>query len=60
MTRRKEMGELINFAITAHQDFSRKPSKTVRLWDKDTPYSVHPIWCAMTLLHETDLPEPIR
>lgn len=56
----KEMGELINFAINAHQEFARKPSKTVRLWDKETPYSVHSIWCAMTFLHETELSEATR
>lgn len=56
----KEMGELISFTINAHQDFARKPSKSVRLWDKETPYSVHSIWCVMTLLHETELPEATR
>jgi len=54
------MGELISYSINAHQDYARRPSKTVRLWDKETPYSVHSIWCALTLLHETDLPEATR
>jgi len=27
----------------------------VRKWDAQTPYSVHPIWCAMTFLQETKL-----
>lgn len=27
-----------------------------RLWDKNTPYFVHPVWCAMMFLQETKLP----
>ena len=50
---------LVTDCINAH---SRpiKPSKAVRKWDGQTPYSVHPIWCAMMILHETALPEDIR
>jgi len=34
--------------------------KSVRRWDHKTPYSIHPIWCATMLLHETSLPEDLR
>ncbi|MCX6791425.1 MAG: hypothetical protein NT149_00080 [Candidatus Gottesmanbacteria bacterium] len=50
----------IDFIITAHQFHSKSPDKSVRLWDKKTPYSIHPVWCAMTILTETALPKNIR
>lgn len=50
----------INFCIRAHATQATKPSKAVRKWDGRTPYGIHPIWCAMTLLSETTLPEEIR
>jgi (p)ppGpp synthase/HD superfamily hydrolase len=56
----KEMSDLITFTVNAHEAFARKPSKKVRLWDEKTPYSVHSIWCATTILHETKLSENIR
>ncbi len=31
-----------------------------RTWDETTPYAIHPIWCAMTLLSETTLPVELR
>ena len=42
---------LVTDCINAH---SRpvKPSKAVRKWDGETPYSVHPIWCAMMILRD--------
>ena len=51
--------KLVNDCISAHC-FSVKPSKAVRKWDGKTPYSVHPIWCATMILHETALAEEIR
>ena len=56
----KEMVELIDYTANAHQEFARKHSKSVRLWDKETPYIVHSVWGAMTILHETQLPQRIR
>lgn len=50
---------LVRDCISAHCRLV-KPSKAVRKWDGQTPYSVHPIWCAMMILHETALPEDIR
>lgn len=60
MFREKEFDQLISYAITAHRELSRTHLKRVRKWDESTPYSIHPIWCATTLLHETSLPESIR
>ena len=50
----------LNYIIEAHGRFALNVDKTVRYWDKKTPYSIHPIWCAMTILHETSLPEELR
>ena len=49
----------LNYIIKAHRE-SLDPKKTTRYWDEKTPYSMHPIWCAMSLLHETSLPEDLR
>ena len=51
---------LINYSFTAHAEKPTKPSKAVRKWDGRTPYAVHPLWCATTLLTETSLPEDLR
>lgn len=48
----------LNYIIEAHRKSGL--DKSARRWDKKTPYSIHPIWCAMTLLHETSLPEDLR
>lgn len=55
--------EIINsivFAKHAHIDQPKTPDDKVRFHDYRTPYIVHPIWCAMTLLSETILDENIR
>ncbi len=51
---------IIDFAIRAHDKFFKEPHKRFRKWDGRTPYSIHPIWCATTLLTETTLPEDVR
>lgn len=51
---------LVRDCVSAHRDYSVKPSKAFRKFDGATPYSAHPIWCAMTLLTETSLPEDVR
>lgn len=50
----------IQFTIDAHIHNPNTQSDAVRYWDKKTPYVIHPIWCAMTLLTETTLDESIR
>jgi hypothetical protein len=54
------MDSSIHHTIKAHMDYPKSPDDTIRFWDKTTPYAVHPIWCAVTLLTETKLPEDIR
>ena len=56
----EELLNSINHAITAHSKYPNSPKDSIRYWDKATPYAIHPIWCAMTLLTETTLPENIR
>jgi len=51
---------LINFIINAHNNYSINNKDAFRRWDKKTPYYIHPIWCAMTLLTEENLPEELR
>lgn len=55
-----QLGAAIGHAIQAHSHFPNTPRDAVRLWDQQTPYVIHPIWCAMTLLTETTLPVEIR
>jgi len=55
-----QLAEAIQHAIRAHTHFANTPRDAVRLWDRRTPYVIHPIWCASTLLTETALPEQIR
>ena len=55
-----QLGTAIAHAIEAHTHHANRPQDTVRLWDGRTPYVIHPIWCAMTLLTETTLPEAVR
>lgn len=50
----------IEYVWRAHREKSLVSGNSVRLWDKQTPYSIHPIWCATTLLTETSLDENIR
>lgn len=48
------------FIINAHQSHPKKRGNAFRSWDQKTPYSIHPIWCAMTILTETALPRKLR
>lgn len=43
----------INMCFNAHYC-------SVRKWDNQTPYGVHPLWCAMMFLQETKLPDPVN
>lgn len=43
----------VQYAIHAHQGMTRR-------WDDRTPYAIHPIWCATTILSETSLPQDLR
>jgi hypothetical protein len=50
----------IAYVIDAHAHYPVKPKKAFRQWDRKTPYSLHPIWCAATIETETTLPEELR
>ncbi len=50
----------VNATLDAHGKYPAKPGKAFRKWDGTTPYAIHPIWCAMTVLAETALPEEQR
>ena len=56
----KELEKAITYAITAHEEKALSHKKTIRKWDNKTPYGIHPVWCAMTLLTETSLPDELR
>lgn len=56
----RELPDHISYVIDAHQNHPKSSGKDVRYWDRKTPYSIHPIWCAMTLLTETKLDQDIR
>jgi hypothetical protein len=55
-----QMDVSIHHAINAHSNYPKTPEDTIRFWDRTTPYAIHPIWCAITLLTETQLAEDIR
>jgi len=50
----------ITFTLKTHDQHAKSPNKRIRKWDGRTPYGVHPSWCALTLLCETNLPEDLR
>lgn len=50
----------LDFVIEAHQEHPKKPGNELRYWDMKTPYFIHPLWCAMTIMTETKLPEKVR
>ncbi len=55
-----ELAQKVAYALLTHEEKAKKASKAFRKWDGKTPYGVHPIWCATTLLHETSIPEDLR
>lgn len=54
-----EFKESVAYSISAHSEHFLKPENATRC-DQITPYAIHPIWCAMTLLTETTLPGELR
>ncbi len=50
----------LNFIHLAHQKHPKEGKKAFRKWDRRTPYFVHPVWCATTILTETRLNEKTR
>lgn len=57
----KEFEENILITVKAHSPhFVKKKQNAIRFGSQKTPYSIHPIWCAMTFLTETRLPIKLR
>lgn len=54
------LAEVTAYVIRAHDMQARESRKRFRKWDGATPYAIHPVWCATTLLTETTLPEQLR
>ncbi|HEY4515140.1 MAG TPA: hypothetical protein VJJ22_03215 [Candidatus Paceibacterota bacterium] len=50
----------VDYVIDAHTNHAKEPRNVVRKWDSKTPYHIHPIWCATTILTETQLSEEDR
>lgn len=55
-----KFAEIMSFVIRAHDAQARANHKRFRKWDGSSPYAIHPIWCAMTILTETSLSEDLR
>ncbi|MBI5841622.1 MAG: hypothetical protein HZB19_16140 [Chloroflexi bacterium] len=55
-----EIKASIEVTIDAHTHHGKTDDAKIRLWDRSTPYAIHPIWCGMTLLTETSLAEDVR
>jgi len=58
--RAEELRAAIEHTIVAHSEYPKRPKNAIRFYDMATPYAIHPIWCAMTLLTETRLPDRVR
>lgn len=60
----KEWSESLLSAIAhahyAHSANGLTPDDAVRFHDRATPYLVHPLWCAASLLQESALPQDLR
>lgn len=54
------LANLVQYVVQAHEFTAKKDINKVRRWDENTPYGIHPVWCAMSLLAETALDEEFR
>ena len=52
--------KVISYTVRLHAERPKKLEKAFRKCDGKTPYGVHPVWCAVTLLHETKLKLPLE
>lgn len=55
-----ELQSHIQFVLYAHQNLAKASENTVRGFDNETPYSVHPVWCATTIAAEPSLSRDLR
>ena len=56
----EEIIKAIQHAHIAHSQHGNTPDDAVRFHDHITPYVVHPIWCAASLLQESLFPMALR
>jgi hypothetical protein len=56
----EEIVQAIQHARLAHTEHGNKPEDAIRFHDRVTPYFVHPMWCAASLLQESTLPLAFR
>lgn len=56
----RTIAKVTGFVLEAHDKQATKPHKRIRFIDGKTPYGVHPLWCAFTILAEELLPEETR
>src|SRR5690242_21727000 len=56
----KTLIDLINYSLRSHLERALVPAQALRHSDGRTPYGVHPVWSAITLLQETEVPEDVR
>lgn len=55
------LARAVKHAITWHDRYARKPANRFRERPTEgAPYGIHPVWAAMTILHERALPEDLR
>ncbi len=54
------LAQYIWFCIWAHTKRAKNPRQAQRFHDKFTPFAIHPIWCALTLLMDAKVPAEIR
>jgi hypothetical protein len=55
-----ELLKHIQIIGTLHTLCPKEPKNAIRIWDNQTPYMVHPIWCACTIATEQKLSPEIR
>tara|TARA_Y100001970_G_C14086424_1_gene777576 strand:- start:269 stop:781 length:513 start_codon:yes stop_codon:yes gene_type:complete len=60
MINTQRLAKLCLYTLLAHDTYARTEKKRFRKWDQSTPYAIHPLWCAMTILTETSLNEGLR
>jgi hypothetical protein len=51
---------LIDYSLQSHLESAKDPKQALRHMDGKVPYGVHPVWSAITLLQEPEVPEDIR
>lgn len=60
----ESLARAVRHAIILHDRYPLKPGKRFRGathgTPRRTPYGIHPVWAAITILHETALPEELR